>query len=85
MGEEVNRNSWDPLTTLYAVRGAAAVSYEEVGQGGRNEVRENGSNVWIEEDQEVANQSYLRLIDAAAAGLAIDELLCSPPASGGLM
>ena len=78
----MNRNSWDPLTTLYAVRGAAAVSCEEVGQGGRNEVREDGSNFWVEEDQGVSNQSYLLLRDAEAAGEAIDELLCTPPAMG---
>jgi len=79
-GEEVDRHSWDPLTTIFAVRGAAAVSCEEVGQGGRNEVMEDGSNFWMEEDQDVSNQSYLLLIDAEAAGDAIDELLCAPPA-----
>ena len=85
MGEEVDRNSWDPLTTLYAVRGAAAVSCEEFGIGGRNEVKEDGSNFWVEGEREISNQSYLVLGDAEAAGDAIDELLCSPPASGGLL
>jgi hypothetical protein len=80
LGEEVDRNSWDPLTTILAVRGAAAVSCEEVGQGGRNEVREDGSNYWVEDAQDAPNQSYLLLLDAEAAGDIIDDLLCSPPA-----
>ena len=80
LGEEADRPSWDPLTTVYAVRGAAAVSCEEVGQGGRNEVREDGSNFWVEDDQDESNQSYLLVMDAEAAGDAIDDLLCSPPA-----
>ena len=82
LGEEVDRNSWDPLTTLYAVRGAAAISCEETGEGERNEVNEDGSNYWV--DEEASNQVYLVLKDAEAAGNAIDELLCAPPASGGL-
>jgi hypothetical protein len=57
------------------------VSCEEVGQGGRNEVREDGSNMWVEDNQDDSNQSYLLLRDAEAAGDAIDDLLCSPPAN----
>ena len=76
-GEENDRSSWDPLTTIFAVRGAAAVSCEEVGQGGRNEVDDDGANRWV--DDENSSQSYLLLVDQEAAGLAIDELLCAPP------
>jgi len=83
VGEGNNRNSWDPLTTVYAVRGAEFVSCEEAGEGERNEVNEDGSNYWVDEDN--PNHSYLILKDAEAAGNTIDELLCTPPKSGGLL
>ena len=60
-GHGINRPSWDPLTLVAAVRGAVGVSCQETGQGGFNEVDEEGNNVWIEEVFLGSNQTYLLL------------------------
>lgn len=39
------RESWDPLTVMYAVEGLGCL-FEEEGKGGRNYVFQNGSNEW---------------------------------------
>lgn len=84
-----SRYSWDPLTTLVAVRGAAGGStYECHGCDGpkgccdgRNVIDPlTGNNTWTLGPR--TNQTFLVLPDSAAAtaaGAAIDELLCQPP------
>ena len=84
-----SRFSWDPLTTLVAVRGAAGGStYECHGCAsargccdGRNVVDpRTGNNTWALGPR--TNQTFLVLPDAAAAaeaGAAINKLLCQPP------
>jgi len=76
VGTNHDRSSWDPLTLVAAVRGAAAVSCEETGVGGKNEVLEDGNNFWINDVEGGSNQTYLTLNDPVAPGLVIDELLC---------
>lgn len=82
-GENRSRFSWDPLTTLVAVRGAAAASTTEctgcdTERGccdGHNTIdAANGNNTWVVGPR--TNQSFLVLHDAEKAGAAIDELLC---------
>lgn len=92
-GANRSRFSWDPLTTLVAVRGAAAGStYECHGCAGakgccdgRNVIDPlTGNNNWTLGPR--TNQSFLVLPDSAAAasaGAAIDELLCLPPTGAG--
>lgn len=78
-GPGVNRYSWDPLTTLMAVRGAAAASCAECTNcTGSNMISAiNGRNTWTLGN--ASNQSYVVLKNATAAGLSIDSLLCQPP------
>ena len=88
-GANRSRFSWDPLTTLVAVRGAAGGSTHEChGCGtskgccdGRNVIDPlTGNNTWTLGPR--TNQTFLVLPDkaaATAAGSAIDELLCRPP------
>ena len=81
-----SRFSWDPLTTLVAVRGAAAGSTTECTGcdtvkgccDGYNTIdAANGNNTWIVGPK--TNQTFLILDDAEKAGAAIDELLCRAP------
>ncbi|KAK3273444.1 hypothetical protein CYMTET_18313 [Cymbomonas tetramitiformis] len=74
-----SRFSWDPLNTLVAVRGAAAASCAECTDcDGSNKVDgASGNNAWV--PGAAANQTYLVLRNATAAGNAIDELLCQQP------
>ena len=86
-GPHGNRQSWDPMTVLYAVRGNEAGWYAEHAAG-RNRVAPSGANAW-EEDGRAHNQTYLVLHadQRAEAAAAIDALLLAgtpPPASGGL-
>ena len=70
-----SRSSWDPLTTLYAVRGLQAVGCREEGWGGSNVVTQDGTNWW--QDGEGSNQTYLVLeAEPWVVGEAIDHLLC---------
>ena len=75
-GEGNNRSSWDPMTLVAAVRGAAGISCQETGNDGRNEVEYDGNNFWLEEAVGGSNQTYLLLNDGEAAGQLLDSLLC---------
>jgi hypothetical protein len=74
-----SRFSWDPLTTLAAVRGARGVGCNECTNcRGVNKVDPlTGNNEWVPGPK--SNQTYLILQDAKAAGDAIDTLVCQPP------
>eukprot|EP00937_MAST-01D_sp_MAST-1D-sp2_P002065 g2065.t1 len=78
-GAGKDRLSWDPLTTLIAVRGAAAGSCAACADcDGVNAIdAATGQNAWVAGP--AANQSYVLLKDAQAAGDAIDNLLCQAP------
>lgn len=80
-GKGRNRFSWDPLTTLVAVRGASAAGngvHECTDCDGRNVLNAtSGDNEWHRGPN--ANQSYLVLDDGEKAGNALDSLLCQPP------
>ena len=77
-----DRCSWDPLTTLIAVRGAAAGACAECSDcDGTNAVDPStGDNKWVPGPR--SNQTYVVLQNATAAGIAIDDLLCTPPKFG---
>jgi poly(3-hydroxybutyrate) depolymerase len=72
--------SFDPLTTLAAVRGPEAVGTAFCTDcDGTNVIdATSGDNTW--KAGPASNQSYLVLKDATAAGAALDKLLCQPPA-----
>jgi len=72
------RMSFDPITTLVAVRGVVrTVGVAEcTGCDGHNAVRA-GRNEWVAGAR--TNESYLVLTDNATIGKAIDDLLCRPP------
>jgi len=78
-GPNRSRYSWDPLTTLVAVRGAAAASCSECTDcDGKNVIDPNtGSNQWVRGAK--TNQTYLILHDAKKAGDTLDALLCQGP------
>jgi len=82
-GPNKSRYSWDPLTTLIAVRGAKAGACSEcVKCNGKNSIDPiTGNNKWIPGPR--TNQTYLVLEDPEAAGDAIDALLCQGPVRGG--
>lgn len=73
------RPSWDPLTTVVAVLGAASMGCSECTDcDGTNSVDgATGHNTWVSGPP--SNQTYLVLHDAQAAAAAMDELLCKPP------
>lgn len=78
-GEGNDRFSWDPATTLFAVRGTSDF-YTEHGTG-HNEVGQDGNNRWVDTGVR-ANQSYLILKSNASAQFArdaINTLLIAPP------
>jgi hypothetical protein len=80
------RCSWDPLTTLVAVRGASASAsgVRECEQcDGENVVTSGGNNHWAPGPP--SNQSYLVLEDARKAAAVLDHLLCQPPARPGIV
>ena len=72
--------SFDPLTTLAAVRGPEAVGTAFCTDcDGSNVIdAKTGDNTW--KAGTASNQSYLVLRNATAASAALDELLCQPPA-----
>ena len=74
----VARPSWDPLTTLFAVRGAGGIGCTEEGFGGKNMVGEEGDNLWGE-GEGGKNMTYLVLEEGEEIrmGEVIDELLCA--------
>lgn len=83
-GPNKSRYSWDPLTTLVAVRSIAGVpSVKGCDQcDGKNYIEPStGHNHWVAGPK--TNQTFLVLKDAAAAGNALDELLCQGPKFNG--
>ncbi|OBR02636.1 Inosine/uridine-preferring nucleoside hydrolase [Colletotrichum higginsianum IMI 349063] len=67
------RQSWDPLTVLYAMQGVGDL-FEYGNDYGRNFVFANGSNEWIF-DKNVTNQFWLNLkVDNVTASAALDKL-----------
>jgi len=90
-GPNKDRQSWDPATTLFAVRGAAAFKgvYTIHGAGGNNVVDDSdGTNAWSASNPQQRKQSYLELagMDAEARAKsaravkdAIDDLLTRKP------
>ena len=78
-GPDKGRFSWDPLTTLIAVRGTAGGGCAEcVNCDGRNSVNSfTGGNKWNLGPE--SNQTYLVLQDAELAKNAINALLCQKP------
>lgn len=72
------RPSWDPLTTLAAVRGAEAVGCSECTEcdGVAWVDPLTGADKWIRGP--ASNQTYLELQNATMAAEAIDDLLCQP-------
>ena len=78
-GEGKSRFSWDPLTTVAAVRGAAGVGCTECTNcDGVNKVDPaTGNNEWVPGPK--SNQTYLILHDAKAASNTIDTLVCQQP------
>ena len=81
-GPHRDRPSWDPLTAVVAVRGAAAVNLEWCTEcNGYNTVNEhNGWNEW-QPSPEPTNEAYLIIApeQRAAAGAVLDELMCQIP------
>jgi galactose mutarotase-like enzyme/inosine-uridine nucleoside N-ribohydrolase len=78
-GPNKSRFSWDPLTTLIAVRGVKAGNCTTACHTGSNSVDgTTGNNKWIKggDDQ---HQEYLALVDGGKASAAIDALLCQRP------
>ncbi|KAK2057364.1 inosine/uridine-preferring nucleoside hydrolase [Colletotrichum caudatum] len=67
------RESWDPLTVLYAMQGLGEV-FEYGNENGHNFVYANGSNEWVF-DGNVTNQFWLNLkVDNVTAAAALDKL-----------
>ena len=81
-GANKGRFSWDPLTTLVAVRGAAAANCSECTDcDGRNVIDPNtGSNRWVSGPP--SNQTYLVLHDGQAVSETLNALLCQKPKLG---
>ncbi|KAK2732556.1 inosine uridine-preferring nucleoside hydrolase [Colletotrichum kahawae] len=67
------RESWDPLTVLYAIQGLGD-SFEYGNEFGYNHVFANGSNEWVD-DESVTDQFWLKLkVDNVTAADALDKL-----------
>ena len=75
-----SRYSWDPLTTLLAVRGVVpSIGIAPCTDcAGVNHVTADGNNNWVPSPTST-NQSFIVLVDGKLAGDAIDDLLCIPP------
>lgn len=74
------RPSWDQISTLYAVRGAAHAGtvYWTVVEGGSNRIDEQGANSWVA--MPVRHHGYLtKALDEVAMAGVIDELMTRPP------
>ena len=73
VGYNNSRQSWDPLTVLYACQGLGSL-FEYANEIGYNHVFPNGSNIWVY-DQSKTNQHWLRLkVDNVTAGRELDRL-----------
>lgn len=67
------RESWDPLTVLYAIQGLGDL-FEYGNEFGYNHVFANGSNEWVD-DESVTDQFWLKLkVDNVTAADALDKL-----------
>ncbi|KAL0933475.1 inosine uridine-preferring nucleoside hydrolase [Colletotrichum truncatum] len=67
------RESWDPLTVLYAIHGLGDI-FEYGNEYGYNYVYANGSNEWVY-DSSVTNQFWLNLkVDNVTAADVLDKL-----------
>ncbi|KAE8155331.1 inosine-uridine preferring nucleoside hydrolase-domain-containing protein [Aspergillus avenaceus] len=71
-GYNQSRNSWDPLTVLYAIEGLGR-TFVYGNEGGRNYVYPDGRNEWLQRDSPHA-QHYLELaVSEKDAGALLDE------------
>lgn len=74
-GLGADRQSWDPATTLFAVRGADKFYTQ---QAGRNVISQDGNNQWVNGTD--SKRSYLiQKSSTEAVKRAINELLLVPP------
>ncbi|RFU30333.1 hypothetical protein B7463_g6011, partial [Scytalidium lignicola] len=72
-GYNISRESWDPLTVLYACNGLGDL-FEYANEFGYNHVFPNGSNIWID-DESKTDQRLLRLrVDNVTAARELDRL-----------
>ncbi|KAH8809171.1 inosine/uridine-preferring nucleoside hydrolase [Xylogone sp. PMI_703] len=72
-GYNVSRQSWDPLTVLYACNGLGEL-FEYGNEFGYNHVFPNGSNIWME-DESKTDQRWLRLkVSNVTAASEVDRL-----------
>jgi len=79
-GPDKSRYSWDPLTTLVAVRtigGVPSVAACTNCDGANVIDAATGNNEWVAGAP--SNQTYLVLRNGTAAGEALDQLLCQVP------
>lgn len=74
------RESWDPSTTLFAVRGNSQGHYR-VHRGGHNRVNKtDGTNVWMDAKGKATNQAYLvPAVENTTIANIIDEMINRPP------
>lgn len=73
VGYNTSRQSWDPLTILYACHGLGGM-FEYANGFGYNHVFLDGSNAWVY-DQAKADQHWLRLkVDNVTAGRELDRM-----------
>ena len=81
-GPNKSRFSWDPLTTLAAVRGIEGAHCSKcTGCNGRNEINATtGLNTWVTDPSSL--QTYIVLVNATAASDTLNDLLCAPPRKG---
>lgn len=93
LGPGGNRQSWDPIVVVLAVRGPSGMFGHLTDVGWRNMADEQGANFWSppKQGEEPSRQSQFALSGSypigwmqprAAASAALDELLCKPPALG---
>ena len=75
-GPSADRQSWDPATTLFVVRGAE--DFYTL-QGGHNVISQDGNNEWVNGSNH--NRAYLIQTSSAEHSLkrVIDSLLLVPP------
>jgi hypothetical protein len=73
VGYNTSRQSWDPLTVLYACQGLGDL-FEYANDFGYNHVSPNGSNTWVY-DQAKTDQHWLRLkVNSVTAGQELDRM-----------
>lgn len=74
-GYNVPRESWDPLTVLYAIEGLGE-AFEIGSKGGHNYVYPNGTNEWQPGNKQNASHQYLKLrVAPSMAGAILDRHL----------